>query len=221
MASTLGFGQVQFVDANNYIMIVPDAGDLTIFMIDFNQDDDDEGYITIDDLGRILFHGYGDILMSADDFISNPVIGSVYDAYGSVIGSGSFDNGKSTVAHKYSDNNGNHFDAGTGNFQIAFRKMWLYDGGWAYQYFYIDYTVNTDGSLIIHGWYVNNSYNDPITINLTSDDVGIKENIKFEEGSFKVYDLNGKILNNRDLPRGQVLIKVYENGYTKKFYLNK
>jgi hypothetical protein len=63
------------------------------------------------------------------------------------------------------------FNLGTGSHKQGFRLILTNpaNGALGYKYGYIDYTISSNGDVIVHGWYYENTFNVPIVANSQLD----------------------------------------------------
>ena len=79
-------------------------------------------------------------------------------------------------------------------------------------------TTLSAGTYTVEGYDDNGcQYSEEFTILLDESNLSIEE-INLEDLSYKVYNLLGQKLEEDNLPSNQMLIKLYSNGMTEKFY---
>lgn len=110
-------------------------------------------------------------------------------------------------------------------YKIPFRLEYLIDLEYRYKYGYLEFYVDNEEELTVQGWYINHTLDESIICDSEVNDslIYMDEHASLEENYieivYDVYNFKGEKLDKNNLPKNQLLIKVYSNGKREKFVI--
>lgn len=104
-----------------------------------------------------------------------------------------------------------------GEYNVPFRLLRLdtVDNQHKYKYGYLNVSILNNLDMIVTGWNINNTWNEGIDCDYAYTEIK-EQSLKQGKGAFVYYDLNGRVLNQNNLPLNQIVIKAYDNGVREK-----
>ena len=169
------FGQIIYVD--NFDGVYPFTTSDVSYEFDLNGDSQDDVRLYFGTWANNCFNGTNSGPSVRFKFLGqNLVNGSGSQSLGIDCANDTLDimdtwNSESMIFVGYMPWNGYCFNMGVGSHKQGVRMVLTNpaNGGLGYKYGYIDYTVTTNGDIIIHGWYYEDTFNVPIVANTELD----------------------------------------------------